>query len=249
MGHPPRPGRRLPGADGRHRRQRPRRPRDRRGIRVQVAQAVRHPREPAGQRRHRSRGRRSSRACASIAETARRARRLVALRDDLPLELDWDALKTDRPDVKAHSRRSASSAASTGSSTSSAPAEPDGRRWPAWEADYRVVDTPELFEAFLAELRRQPRFCVDTETTGLDPLRGLARRACRSAGRPARPITCRSAGRSDCQVLDPDAGRSTRSRPDPGRSRGREGRPEHQVRHARARPRGGRRSTGRSPTR
>ena len=38
-------------------------------------------------------------------------------------------------------------------------------------ADYRLVDTPESFAAFLAELKVQPRFCVDTETTAIDPLR------------------------------------------------------------------------------
>jgi DNA polymerase-1 len=32
------------------------------------------------------------------AETARRARKLVALREDLPLELDWEALRTTEPD-------------------------------------------------------------------------------------------------------------------------------------------------------
>ncbi len=35
------------------------------------------------------------------ADTARRARQLVTLRDDLPLALDWDALKTQSPDVEA----------------------------------------------------------------------------------------------------------------------------------------------------
>src|SRR6516225_9033454 len=35
------------------------------------------------------------------AETARRARRLVALREDLLLELDWEALKTSEPDRAA----------------------------------------------------------------------------------------------------------------------------------------------------
>ncbi len=33
--------------------------------------------------------------------------------------------------------------------------------------DYRVVNTPELFSAFLDELRAQPVFCLDTETTAL----------------------------------------------------------------------------------
>ena len=38
---------------------------------------------------------------------------------------------------------------------------------------YKLVDTPETFAAFLADLRQQqPRFAFDTEeTTGLDPLR------------------------------------------------------------------------------
>src|SRR5262249_32484987 len=40
-----------------------------------------------------------------------------------------------------------------------------------WEAEYRLVDTPEAFAAFLEALGRQPKFCLDTETTSLDPLR------------------------------------------------------------------------------
>ena len=105
------------------------------------------------------------------AETARRARtaggpaRRPAARARLGRLEDQPARR------QAHSRRSASSAASTGSSTSSAPAETRRRGGRAWEADYHVVDTPELFQAFLAELKRQPRFCIDTETTALDPLR------------------------------------------------------------------------------
>ncbi|HWA99620.1 MAG TPA: DNA polymerase I [Pirellulales bacterium] len=38
-----------------------------------------------------------------------------------------------------------------------------------WTADYRTVDTPEKFEAFLAELRSQPHFSFDTETTCITP--------------------------------------------------------------------------------
>src|SRR5262249_32357444 len=40
-----------------------------------------------------------------------------------------------------------------------------------WVAEYRLIDTPESFGTFLDELGRQPRFCIDTETTSLDPLR------------------------------------------------------------------------------
>ncbi len=41
---------------------------------------------------------------------------------------------------------------------------------PAWTHDYRLVDTPETLALFLDALREQPRFCLDTETTALDPL-------------------------------------------------------------------------------
>ena len=40
----------------------------------------------------------------------------------------------------------------------------------AVETRYRIVATPEAFDAFLAELREQPAFAVDTETTGLRPV-------------------------------------------------------------------------------
>jgi DNA polymerase-1 len=39
-----------------------------------------------------------------------------------------------------------------------------------WPVDYRLVDTPELFRAFLKELHRQRRLVFDLETTGLDAL-------------------------------------------------------------------------------
>jgi DNA polymerase-1 len=38
-------------------------------------------------------------------------------------------------------------------------------------AVYHLIDTPEKFETFYAELRKQKRFAIDLETTGLDPLR------------------------------------------------------------------------------
>jgi DNA polymerase-1 len=38
-------------------------------------------------------------------------------------------------------------------------------------AGYGLVDTPERFAGFLAELKKQSRFVFDIETTGLDPLR------------------------------------------------------------------------------
>jgi DNA polymerase I len=107
------------------------------------------------------------------AETARRAQRLVSLRDDLPLELDWEALKLQPPDVESlkilctecgfHRFRD-----ELGAQQRELPLM---KSEPAWEAAYRTIDTPEHFAEFLAELKRQPRFCVDTETTAIDPLR------------------------------------------------------------------------------
>lgn len=39
----------------------------------------------------------------------------------------------------------------------------------SWTADYRTIGTPEAFARFLEELRRQPRFSFDTETTNISP--------------------------------------------------------------------------------
>lgn len=39
-----------------------------------------------------------------------------------------------------------------------------------WHGDYKLVDTPAKFKTFLKELKRQRRFAVDLETTGLEPL-------------------------------------------------------------------------------
>lgn len=42
---------------------------------------------------------------------------------------------------------------------------------PEWIATYTAIDTPEKWSVFLEQLRAQPRFSFDLETTGLDPLR------------------------------------------------------------------------------
>ena len=179
------------------------------------------------------------------AETARRARRLVALRDDLALELDWETLKTTGPDVAALKALCIECGfhrfmTELGVSEPAAAVGRPGR--PTTASSTR----PSCFAAFLAELGRQPRFCIDTETTDLDPLRAslvglsFSWKAGEAYYLPVR-------GPIHCKVLDPGAG-ARGPAADPGRSRGREGRPEHQVRHARPRPRGRRRSRGRSPT-
>jgi DNA polymerase-1 len=103
-----------------------------------------------------------------FAETARLARRLVTLREDLPLELDWDALKLVPPDVKALKALCNECGFHRFiEELGGDEAAPE----PTWLAEYRVVDTPEALRAFADELGRQPKFCFDTETTALDPLR------------------------------------------------------------------------------
>ncbi len=48
---------------------------------------------------------------------------------------------------------------------------PVSRATLAWEATYHLVDTPEFFARFLDELRKQPLFAFDLETTSLEPRR------------------------------------------------------------------------------
>jgi DNA polymerase-1 len=103
------------------------------------------------------------------AETARRARRLVALREDLPLVLDWEKLKISGPNPDAL-KALCIECGFHGFLRELAPAEPAARE-AKWEARYLTIDTPERFQEFLGELRQQPRFCIDTETTDIDPLR------------------------------------------------------------------------------
>jgi DNA polymerase-1 len=101
-------------------------------------------------------------------ETLARGRLLVALETDLPLALDWEALRTTPPhtkDLKAlciecgfHSFLELIG-----------PEEKDPEK--PWPYDYTVIDTTEKLAGFVEELGRQPRFCFDTETTALEPLR------------------------------------------------------------------------------
>jgi DNA polymerase I len=101
-------------------------------------------------------------------DTALLARSLVKLRDDLPMPLDWDALRIQPPDIDAlralcnecgfHRFRDELGKGSEA---------PEAK----WIAKYHLIDTPESFGSFVEELGRQPRFCIDTETTALDPLR------------------------------------------------------------------------------
>ena len=104
------------------------------------------------------------------ADTARRARELIALRTDLPISFDWDDLRREAIDHAALKALCIECGFHRFLDELGADdARPPEDVWPV--EDYRAVDSPEKFEAFLDELRRQPRFSFDTETTALDPLR------------------------------------------------------------------------------
>lgn len=49
--------------------------------------------------------------------------------------------------------------------------EPSRRSSVALDANYRLIDTPAKFAAFMQDLRKQRRFAIDLETTNIDPLR------------------------------------------------------------------------------
>jgi DNA polymerase-1 len=119
----------------------------------------------------RVKGPKKQQALREHAQTALMARRLVILRDDLPLEIDWDALKTQPPDRDALLALCTECGFHGFRNELGPPPAAEREAGPAWVADYRLVDNPVSFAAFLDELKRQPKFCVDTETTSLDPLR------------------------------------------------------------------------------
>lgn len=106
------------------------------------------------------------------ADQARMSRALVKLRDDLPLELDWDAARVKEPDCRRllelftdfGFRRYSDEMRLRVSRLKPSPPEQHSRRW-------EIVADRESFTRFLAALRQQPRVCVDLETTSLDPTR------------------------------------------------------------------------------
>ena len=89
----------------------------------------------------------------AFADGARRARQLIELQTDIPLELDWDALKVSPPDVKTLKAL----CIECGFHRFVQELGPDPKE-PAtpWMADYITIDTPEKFAAFVADLAAQP---------------------------------------------------------------------------------------------
>ena len=139
------------------------------GFAATFLKAVRHARQAPGQRQpgqgaeeaaKPARARRDGPAGPPAGDPARRP----------SVALDWDALETQAPDVEAlkalctecgfHRFRDELGKGRDCRSRPSRPGRPSITRRYA-----------RAFATFLDELERQPRFCIDTETTAIDPLR------------------------------------------------------------------------------
>jgi DNA polymerase-1 len=74
---------------------------------------------------------------------------------------------------------------------------------PEWVSDYQLIDSPEKWKDFLKQLKKQKRFAIDLETTGLDPLRsdivGYA-----FSWKETKGWYVAVRGPGDCPKLDPD---------------------------------------------
>jgi DNA polymerase-1 len=127
------------------------------------------------------------------ADLARLSLRLVTLNRELPIELDWQTARVGGHRVEGLTKlfqrfgfRRFISEVKTLPSRQTAPvkrertlfddpeddvAEPAPIALPKRALEYRIIDTPAKFEGFLRDLAAQPQFCLDLETTGLDPVR------------------------------------------------------------------------------
>ncbi len=108
----------------------------------------------------------------TYADQARLSRDLVTLRTDLSIDYDWDRARISEPDrgrllelfEDFGFRRYADQMRSPKPASKAPDASDTQRKW-------QTVDTPDQFEQFVGELKQQSRFCVDLETTSINPLR------------------------------------------------------------------------------
>ena len=101
--------------------------------------------------------------------TARQGRTLIRLRDDVPLELDWDALRYDGYNAPALKELCTACGFHRFAEEVVDTTAPPEASWNT--SDYQTVDTPEALSQLAKTLSSLPRFAFDTETTSTDPLR------------------------------------------------------------------------------
>jgi DNA polymerase-1 len=129
-------------------------------------------------------GKRAREALLQHADLARLSRELVTIRRDAPVELDLEQLRVRPPDVARLTElftelefRSLipkldvfNTAAAEEAPPPAAQRAPAARGAPS-VASAQVVDDPAQLAAVIADIRRVPLVAIDTETTGLDPMR------------------------------------------------------------------------------
>ena len=106
-----------------------------------------------------------------FAHLAHMSRELVRLNRDLPIELDWETARVQEPNwpklVELFTdygfRRYTTEAQSRLAKTFPQAAPAPTRNW-------KTIHTPQEFDAFVAELKQQTKFCIDLETTSLNSL-------------------------------------------------------------------------------
>ncbi len=116
-------------------------------------------------------GKKLSENLKNFKDQALMSRELVTLNTNLPIELSWDDCLVSTPDYQQlydlftdfGFRRYANEMETE---LTQAKIEENGSP----KRDWVKVDTEKKFESFLAELREQEKFCVDLETTSIDPL-------------------------------------------------------------------------------
>jgi len=112
----------------------------------------------------------------AYAEQARLSRQLATLHCSLPLAFDWERAAVSEPDVarltklytecgfRRYVEELKASAPVAAVAAVIAECPPIERKW-------QTIDTAESFATFVEELKRQKAFCLDLETTDLDPNR------------------------------------------------------------------------------
>ncbi len=116
------------------------------------------------------------------------SKQLVTIDRSAPIDLDYDAFKLAEPDKQTLAEiftelgftrlltnlgvtPAKSDAKAAGEKTQPVLAEDDLTSAKTVQKDYQLIETEAKFEKFLAELKKQTIFAVDTETTALNPVR------------------------------------------------------------------------------
>jgi DNA polymerase-1 len=97
------------------------------------------------------------------------SRKLVRLDDHVPAPIDWSAGRVGPLDRDRMSELFTEFGFRSLLGKLDAVAAGPGREPPKMKVRYHLVDTPELFEAFLVQFRRQKCVSLDTETTNIRP--------------------------------------------------------------------------------